>query len=68
MERRRTFSRKFKLEAVRLVTERGVAVSQATKDLAVHETVSRKWDARAAAGAFRRRSLAMAGKRVRMPR
>ncbi len=33
MERRRTFSREFKLEAVRLVTERGVAVAQAAKDL-----------------------------------
>lgn len=37
MERRRTFSREFKLEAVRLVTERGVAVAQAAKDLDVHE-------------------------------
>ena len=29
MERRRIFSREFKIEAVRLVTERGVAVAQA---------------------------------------
>ncbi len=43
MERRRTFSREFKLEAVRLVTERGVAVAQAAKDLDVHENVLRKW-------------------------
>lgn len=43
MERRRTFSREFKLEAVRLVTERGVAVTQAAKDLDVHENVLRKW-------------------------
>ena len=35
MERRRTFSREFKLEAVKLVTERGVAVAQAAKDLDV---------------------------------
>ena len=41
-ERRRTFSREFKLEAVRLVTERGVAVAQAAKDLDVHENVLRK--------------------------
>ena len=33
MERRRIFSREFKIEAVRLVTERGVAVAQAAKDL-----------------------------------
>ncbi len=43
MERRRTFSREFKLEAVRLVTERGVAVAQAAKDLDVHDNVLRKW-------------------------
>ena len=43
MERRRIFSREFKIEAVRLVTERGVAVAQAVKDLEVHENVLRKW-------------------------
>lgn len=42
MERRRTFSRELKLEAVRLVTERGVT-AQAAKDLDVHENVLRKW-------------------------
>ncbi|EJL80033.1 transposase [Variovorax sp. CF313] len=41
--RRRTFSREFKLEAVKLVTERGVTVAQAAKDLDVHENVLRKW-------------------------
>lgn len=39
---RRTFSREFKLEAVRLVRERGVAVAQASRDLDVHENVLRK--------------------------
>ncbi|HEX5360227.1 MAG TPA: IS3 family transposase [Fluviicoccus sp.] len=43
MERRRTFSREFKLEAVKLVTERGVALAQAAKNLDVHENVLRKW-------------------------
>ena len=43
MERRRTFSREFKLEAVKLVTERGVSVAPAAKDLGVHENVLRKW-------------------------
>ena len=43
MERRRTFSREFKLEAVRLVTEHGVALAQAAKDSDVHENVLRKW-------------------------
>jgi len=41
MERRR-FSREFKLEAVRLVRERGVTVAQAARDLDVHENVLRK--------------------------
>jgi transposase len=42
MERRR-FTREFKLEAVKLVKERGVAVKQAARDLNVHENVLRKW-------------------------
>jgi transposase len=42
MERRR-FSREFKLEAVKLVRERGVAAAQAARDLDVHENVLRKW-------------------------
>ena len=42
MERRR-FSREFKLEAVKLVRERDVAVAQAARDLDVHENVLRKW-------------------------
>ena len=41
--RRRTFSREFELEAVRLVRERGVSVAQASRDLDVHENVLRKW-------------------------
>ena len=40
---RRVFSSEFKLEAVRLVRERGVKVSQAAKDLGLHENVLRKW-------------------------
>ncbi len=40
---RRKFSREFKLEAARLVRERGVAVAQAARDLDVHENVLRKW-------------------------
>lgn len=40
---RRKFSREFKLEAVRLVRDRGVAVAQAARDLDVHENVLRKW-------------------------
>jgi transposase len=40
---RRKFSREFKLEAVKLVTQRGVSAAQAAKDLDVHENVLRKW-------------------------
>lgn len=40
---RRKFSREFKIEAVRLVTDRGVAVAQAARDLDVVERVLRRW-------------------------
>jgi transposase len=42
MERRK-FSREFKLEAVRLVQERGVSFAQAARDLDLHVNVLRKW-------------------------
>ena len=42
MERRR-FTREFKVEAVKLVRERDVAIRQAARDLNVHENVLRKW-------------------------
>ena len=41
--RRRRFDRAFKLEAVKLVRDRGVSASQAARDLDVHENVLRKW-------------------------
>ena len=40
---RRSFTREFKVEAVRLVRDRGVSVAQAARDLGVHENVIRKW-------------------------
>ena len=40
---RRKFAREFKVEAVRLIKDRGVAVAQAARDLDVHENVLRKW-------------------------
>ena len=40
---RRVFSREFKLEEAKLVTERGVAVVQAARDLDVAESVLRRW-------------------------
>jgi len=47
---RRKFGREFKVEAVRLVKERGVSVAQAARDLDVHENVLRKWVKEFAAG------------------
>src|SRR6476646_3997161 len=42
MERRR-FTREFKLEAVRLIRDRGVSYAQASQDLKVHPTQLRNW-------------------------
>jgi transposase len=41
--KRRRFSREFKLEAVKLVKEGGVSVSQAVRDLDVCESSLRRW-------------------------
>lgn len=43
METRRKFSREFKLEAVKMVKERGVALSQAARDLELNENMLRRW-------------------------
>jgi len=40
---RRVFTREFKLEAVKLVKERGVSVSQAAKDLDIGTSVIARW-------------------------
>jgi transposase len=40
---RRRFTREFKLEAVRLVSEQNLTVAQAARDLDLHENVLRKW-------------------------
>ena len=37
---RRSFTREFKVEAVRLIKERGVTVARAARDLDVHENVT----------------------------
>jgi transposase len=42
MERRK-YTREFKLEAVKLIKDRGVGYTQASRDLGVHQTVLRKW-------------------------
>jgi transposase len=40
---RRSFSREFKLEAVKLVRERGVTITQAAKDLGIAQSVLGRW-------------------------
>jgi transposase-like protein len=40
---RRSFSREFKLEAVRLVSDRGMTISQAARDLDIHDNVLCRW-------------------------
>lgn len=40
---RRQFTREFKLEAVRLIKERGISYAQASEDLGVHPTQLRNW-------------------------
>ena len=40
---RRQFGREFKIEAVRLIKDRGVSVAQASRDLDVHENRLPKW-------------------------
>ena len=40
---RRVFSREYKLEAVKLIKERGVSVVQAARDLGVRENLLRRW-------------------------
>ena len=50
MGTRRMFTREFKLEAVKLVNERGVKVAQAARDLGIGENVLGRWVREAAAG------------------
>ena len=42
MERKK-YSREFKLEAVNLVSERGVSVTQAARDLDINHNMLRRW-------------------------
>jgi transposase len=40
---RRTYTREFKTEAVKLVTEQGYSVAEAARSLGVHQTLLRSW-------------------------
>jgi transposase len=50
MAKRRTYTVEFKQEAVRLVQERGLTITQAGRDLGVCKTVIRDWVKKAQSG------------------
>ena len=49
MAKRRSFSREFKLEAVRMITEGGLSVSEVARELDIHVNVVRSWQRQLAA-------------------
>src|SRR5450755_66121 len=40
---RRSYTREFKVEAVKLVTEQGYSVAEAARSLGIHENLLRSW-------------------------
>ena len=40
---RRTYTREFKIEAVKLITEQGYSVAEAARSLGLHENLIRSW-------------------------
>ncbi len=43
MEKRRKYDKEFKVEAVKLVTDRGTSVSEAARNLGIHPNLLHKW-------------------------
>jgi transposase len=43
MAKRRSYSREFKVEAVKLVTDKGMSVAEAARSLGLHENLLRSW-------------------------
>src|SRR5262245_1704613 len=43
MAKRRKYTRAFKVEAVKLVTDKGYSVAEAARSLGIHETLLRAW-------------------------
>jgi transposase len=41
--KRRTFTREFKVEAIKLVTEKGYSVTEAARSLGIGQTLLRSW-------------------------
>ena len=48
MATRRSYSREFKLEAVKMVSEQGISVTEVARDLDIHENLLRNWKRRLA--------------------
>jgi len=42
-KKRKTYSREFKVEAVRLITEKGYSIAEASRNLGVEYSVLRRW-------------------------
>jgi transposase len=42
-KRRKSYSREFKLEAVRLITEKGYSIAEASQNLGIEYSVLRRW-------------------------
>ena len=42
-KKRRTYTREFKVEAVKLVTEKGYSVAEAARSLGIGQTLLRSW-------------------------
>ena len=43
VNKRRSYSREFKIEAVYLITQGGLSISQAARDLGINQTVLGRW-------------------------
>ena len=41
--KRRSYSREFKVQAVKMITEQGLSIREVSRDLGVSETVIRNW-------------------------
>jgi transposase-like protein len=42
-KKRKRYSREFKLEAVRLITEKGYSIAEASRNLGVEYSILRRW-------------------------
>jgi transposase len=42
-KKRKTYSREFKMEAVKLITEKGYSIAEASRNLGVEYSVLRRW-------------------------